>query len=97
MAQPEFPAEATLIEQAKANAKGEGVIQIHALACQHQNRVRSDLILGSVSSEDTFLDYGSGVEGAAAYYIALRSGMLDDGVVNFRWVARLAPCAKKES
>lgn len=89
-----LPLSATLIEQTRPNAKGEGVIQIHAVGCQHQNRVADDLI-HYVAPEDQYLDYGFGVEGALAYLIALRSGMLDDGVVNCPWVSRFAPCAKQ--
>ena len=88
---------ATLIEQERPNAKGEGVIQIHARGCVHQNRVNKDRVYDVADPESTWLDYGTGVEGAVAYYIALRSGMLDDGVANSPWVSRLAPCAKKES
>lgn len=91
-----LPLSATLIEQDRPNANGEGVIQIHAVGCQHQNRVPDDRIHW-VAPEDMFLDYGHGVEGALAYLIALRSGMLDDGVVNSPWVSRFAPCVKDES
>ena len=84
---------ATLIEQTKPNAKGEGVMQIHAPGCQHQNRVRDDLVV-QVEDDSTWLTYGTGLDGAVAYYIALRNGMLDDGVVNSPWIARPAPCAK---
>lgn len=90
----QYPTTATLIEQARPNAKGEGVIQIHARGCQHQNRVRDDLITDVPDADSTWLDYGTGVQGAVDYLIALRSGMLDDGVASFPWVARLAPCAR---
>lgn len=84
---------ATLIEQTKTNAAGEGVIQIHAPGCAHSNRVPGHL-LTHVEDDSKWLDYGTGLDAAVAYMIDLRSGMLDDGVVNFPWISRPAPCAK---
>lgn len=89
-----FPATATLIEQIKPNAKGEGVVQVHAIGCRHQHRINPDLVTQVADPEREYLHFGKGVDGAVAYQIALRNGMLDDGVVHGPWIARLAPCAK---
>lgn len=89
-----FPSTAALIEQVKTNAKGEGVVQVHAIDCRHQNRIDADLVTQVVDPEGEYLNYGKGVEGAVAYQIALRNGMLDDGVIHSPWIARLAPCIK---
>jgi hypothetical protein len=100
----QFPETATLVESV---GKSKGFINVHAVGCVHTRMAKAKAaghgltVMDVTDPADMWpqalgAESIPGVEGAVKYFLAIRSGLMDDGTDNGAWSARLAPCAKKE-